>query len=470
MQSAVVVLAVLVVARLGIRPVSDPDAWWHVRAGEYLVHGGPFVGKDPWSPFATQPFILTQWLPDVFAFEVHQMWGWPGIAWLRCAGMLAFMSVVFWSTRRVADTLPAMIAALAGVVGALGSLSERPQIVGFVLLAATVGAWWATARDLRPRWWLIPMTWLWACCHGLWSLGLTVGCAVIVGLVVDRRLSRSSALRLSGVVGGSLMAACLTPVGPRLLLTPFEVAAAAAPSVEEWQASSVRQPTTLCVLLMLAAVVVVMLRSPARLPWWQVALLTLGAGYTLLMARTVAVGAVLAAPLLAESLQRLRGSLTPPPRRRSRCGLALLLAGVLVVAALLAPVMAGAPTGVPKGLSPALSRLEPGTIVLDDQGQSGWLLFSQPDLVPVIDLRSEVYGASYIRRYTDAILLRPGWSDFVEKSGASAALFRVDAPIADALRTQLGWVVVASADHYLLLRPGTAAGRARDGARTPTAG
>ena len=32
---------------LGIRPVSDNDAWWHLRVGEYLTHGGAFVGPDP---------------------------------------------------------------------------------------------------------------------------------------------------------------------------------------------------------------------------------------------------------------------------------------------------------------------------------------------------------------------------------------------------------------------------------------
>lgn len=450
----VTVLAVLVVARLGLRPVLDPDAWWHLKAGEYLLNGGPFVGKDPWSSFSTKPFILTQWLPDIVASQVHALFGWPGVAWLRCAAVLGVLAAVFWSTRRVADTLPAILAALGAVIGALGALSERPQVVSFIFLAVTVGAWWATAADLRARWWLVPMTWLWANSHGLWSIGLTVGCAVIVGLALDRRLSRPAFLKLSGVVAGSLVATSLTPVGPRLLVTPFEVAATAGPLVDEWQPSSARDFTTATVLVMLAVVVVVALRSRARKPWWQIALTAMAFGYTLLMVRTVAVGAVIAAPLLAEALQQLRESPCARPGKRGNWGIALLFIGVIAVAVPLAPILAGTPVGVPTKLSAALKALPAGSVILDEQRQSGWLLYTQPQLRLAIDLRSEVFDASYIRSYSDALAAKPGWDQFVKESGASAALVPDDTPIVEALTRRLGWVIAARGDRYVLLRQG----------------
>jgi hypothetical protein len=452
--SVATVIAVLVVARFGLRPVSDPDAWWHLKTGEYLLNGGPFVGKDPWSPFSTKPFVLTQWLPEVVAAQVHMLFGWPGVAWLRCAAVLGVLAAVFWSTRRVASTLPAILAALGAVIGASGSLSERPQVVSFIFLAVTVGAWSRTAVDLRPRRWLIPMTWLWACSHGLWSIGLTVGCAFIVGLALDRRLSRSVFLKLSGVIAGSLVAACLTPVGPRLLLTPFEVATAAGPLVNEWQPSSARDFTTGTVLVMLALVVVVALRSGVRRPWWQITLTAMAFGYTLLMNRTVAVGAVLVAPLLAEALQQLQRSSPCPLTRRGRWGIASVFVGVLALAIPLAPILAGTPDGVPGKLSASLKALPAGSVILDDQPQSGWLLYTQPHLRPVIDLRSELYDPNYLRRFNDAMAVKPGWEQFVRKSGASAALVPEGAPIIEALTERLGWVITAKGDGYLVMRPG----------------
>src|ERR1019366_8314359 len=165
----------------------------------------------------------------------YDIFGLPAVPWLRCAAMLALRSALVWAARQTADTVPAIMAAFAGLIGAGGSLFERPQLISFVLLAVTVGAWWKTAGDLRPRWWLVPMTWLWACSHGLWGVGVLIGLVVVAGLALDRRLDRRTMVRLLAVPALSVVAAALTPVGPRLVLTPIEVSSNAALFVEEWQ-------------------------------------------------------------------------------------------------------------------------------------------------------------------------------------------------------------------------------------------
>jgi hypothetical protein len=164
---ALSLFAVASTVKFGIRPVSDPDAWWHLRTGSYLLSHWRFDGPDPWVPFSSHHFVLTQWLPEIVAQKAYEVFGLPAVAWLRCAAMLALISALVWAARQAADAVPAVIAALAGLIGTGGSLSERPQLVSLVLLAVTVGAWWRTAGDLRPRWWLAPMTFLWACSHGL---------------------------------------------------------------------------------------------------------------------------------------------------------------------------------------------------------------------------------------------------------------------------------------------------------------
>src|SRR5665647_3533338 len=185
--------------KLGIRQVSDPDVWWHLKTGAYVLSRWRFNGPDPWVPFSSRPFVLTQWLPEVVAQQGYVLFGLPAVAWLRCAAMLALISALVWAARQAADAVPAIMAAIAGLIGTGGSLSERPQLISFVLLAVTVGAWWKTAKDLRSRWWLAPMTLLWACSHGLWGVGVLIGLAVIAGLALDRRLDRRTALRLLAV-------------------------------------------------------------------------------------------------------------------------------------------------------------------------------------------------------------------------------------------------------------------------------
>ena len=367
-------------------------------------------------------------------------------------GILLILSAILWCTRRVADTVPALITALAALVGTGGSLAERPQLVSFVLLAVWVGASWRTAEDLRPRWWLIPLTWVWASSHGLWPVGIAVGGLVILGLAADRRLDRHAALRLMLVPALSLVAAALTPVGPRLLLSAFSVSAAAGPFVQEWQPTSVRYPFALITLAMIAVVVLTWVRSTDVPPTWQIALAALAFVATLIMYRTVAIGAVIAAPLFASVLQQQRAR---PPRTVARrtvfTWLGLVLAAGLV-AMPVAGVVAEKPFGVPDGLRPQLASLPAKTVVLDQFAISGWLLWAEPQLIPVADLRSEVYSSEYLTAYRNNESVGPGWQTFVTRTGATVALLSKDSALADALGQQLHWRVIGRDNGYVLMQ------------------
>src|SRR5450631_4239197 len=155
LAAALAMVAVSVSVILGVRPVSDPSPWLHLKVGAFLLDGGRFGLPDPWAPFATRVYVPTEWLPAVVGQETYQAFGLPGIAWLRCAGILALLSALMWSTRRSAGSVTCALVSMAAVGGAYEGLTERPQLVGLVFLAVTVGAWWRTALDRRPRWWLV---------------------------------------------------------------------------------------------------------------------------------------------------------------------------------------------------------------------------------------------------------------------------------------------------------------------------
>ena len=446
-------LALALTVRAGTRAVGDPDIWWHLKTGQYVLNGGHFSGPDPWIPFATRPFVLTQWLPEVVAQKVYELAGLPGVAWLRCAAMLVLLGTLLWACRGIADSLPALMATLAAMLGAGASLTERPQLVSFILLSVTLAAWWRSADDLRARWWLIPLTWVWACSHGLWSVGIAVGGVVILGLAIDRRVDRRAALRLLLVPVLSLVATALTPVGPRLLLSPFDVSAAAGPFIQEWQPTSARNPFALITLAMIAVVVLTWVRSRSVPPTWQILLAATAFVSTLITYRTVAVGAVLAAPLFASALQQQRFR---PPKALTRHA-AFTWLGLSLAAALIAIPVAGSvaqkPFGVPDRLRPQLASLPAKTVVLDQFAISGWLLWAEPQLIPVADLRSEVYSLEYLAAYRNNERVGPGWQSFITRTGATVALLSEDSALADALQHQLDWRVAGKDNGYVLLEP-----------------
>jgi hypothetical protein len=449
---ALALFAIGATVKLGIRQVSDPDVWWHLKTGAYVLSGGQFNGPDPWVPFSSRPFVLTQWLPEVVAQQGYVLFGLPAVAWLRCAAMLALISALVWAARQAADAVPAIMAALAGLIGTGGSLSERPQLISFVLLAVTVGAWWKTAKDLRSRWWLAPMTLLWACSHGLWGVGVLIGLAVIAGLALDRRLDRRTALRLLAVPALSVVAAALTPVGPRLLLTPFEVSSNAAQFVQEWQPTDPRNFFAAVTLGMIALFVMPWIRGTSALPWWQVALAGTAVVCTLAMFRTVPVGSIIAAPLLASALQKVRGLPATPLSRRGTSAWIGLVAVAAIVAAPLAGAVAQRPSGWPEELRSELAAIPAKTVVLNDFAAGGWLLWAEPQLTPVIDLRSEIYSMDYIRDYRRTEDVRAGWQGFLERTKPRYALLKTKAPLTAALQESLHWTTVGKDADYILLK------------------
>ena len=449
---ALALFAIASTVRFGVRPVSDPDAWWHLKAGAYVLSRWRFYSPDPWVPFSSRPFVLTQWLPEIVAQKGYQLFGLPAVAWLRCAAMLALISALVWATRQAADAVPAIIASFAGLLGTGGSLSERPQLVSFVLLAVMVGAWWKTAGDLRPRWWLAPMTFVWACSHGLWGVGVLIGLVVIAGLALDRRLDRRTAVRLLAVPALSVVAAAMTPVGPRLLLTPFEVSSNAAQFVQEWQPTNTRDIFVAITLAMIALAVLPWIRGTAVRPWWQIALAAAAVVFTLAMGRTVPVGAIIAAPLLASSLQELRGHPVRPLTRRGMSAWAGLVAAAAIVAVPLAGAQAQRPEGWPEALRPQLAAIPAKTVVLNDYSAGGWLLWAEPHLTPVIDLRSEIYSKAYLQEYVRTQKVAPGWQQLLVRTKPAYALLTADSPLQVALRERLRWTTLGRDAGYVLLK------------------
>jgi hypothetical protein len=449
---ALALFAVATTVKLGIRAVSDPDAWWHLKTGAYVLSHGLFYGPDPWVPFSTRPFVLTQWLPEVVAQKGYELFGLPAVAWLRCAAMLALISALVWACRQAADAVPAIIAGLAALIGAGGSLSERPQLVSFVLLAVTVGAWWKTAGDLKPRWWLAPMTFLWACSHGMWGVGVIIGLAVVAGLALDRRLDRRSAMRLLAVPALSLVAAALTPVGPRLLLTPLEVSSNASQFVQEWHPTDARNIFAAVTLAMIVLALLPWIRGTSARPWWQIALAGSAVVFTLAMFRTVPIGSIVAAPLLASSLQEQRGHVRAPLTRRGTSAWIGLAVAAAIMAVPIAGSVAQKPSGWPEGLRAQLGAIPAKTVVLNDYAAGGWLLWAEPQLTPVIDLRSEIYSLGYIRQYIRTEEVRPGWQTLLEQTRPRYALLKANAPLTVALREQLHWATVGHDVGYVLLK------------------
>src|SRR5512134_588720 len=54
----------------GLRPIVDPDVWWHLRTGQWIIEHGAVPRADVFSTFGTgKPWIAYSWLFEVIVYH-----------------------------------------------------------------------------------------------------------------------------------------------------------------------------------------------------------------------------------------------------------------------------------------------------------------------------------------------------------------------------------------------------------------
>jgi hypothetical protein len=198
--------------------------------------------------------------------------------------------------------------------------------------------------------------------------------------------------------------------------------------------------------------VVPRLRRGERVPWFDVALVGLTALWAVYSQRTVPVAACMAAPLAAAALQPMLGARPRVPRPE-----ALLVVGAYAVAlvslAVAVPHTADRPRDTPSWLDGALDGLPRGTVVLDDTGFGGYLMWRFPQLDLVANGYGDTYTDAELERNADIAAVRAGWLDDVKDTHAAYAVLPPGSPLAYNLRQIQHWSVVEDGGDLQLLAP-----------------
>ncbi len=448
-------LAVLGFALQGLRPLTDQDTWWHLRTGEWIVGHRRLPTADPWSFTETHRWIPHEWLSEVLLYAAYRAGGYPGVLVLRSLVLGAVAFVVVRECRRRAGWLHATIASLLALAAVAPGAAARPQLASFLLMAM-FGAGLLRAVDRRrPPVWLIALAWLWANLHGLWTVAIAFYACVVLGLAVD--LGRRNIRTLAGfaAVGvGMVAAAALTPVGPRLLLSPFAVHGVTK-YVTEWGTPHITSLPTAAALLLLVIVAISWARSVRAIAAAEICYVLGAAVLALAYVRTGPLAGVLLAPpaaralaeLFAEPVTGLRWS-----RRLTAIGAAMVLGTAGIGSVVLASGDAIHPPA-PASASRTLDALPGRARVLDQFDLGNWMLWTAQDTSPAVDGRYEIYGSRYITHYLDVLDKRGDWKRFVADSRVEAAWLHVGVPLIDGLRRELGWTVAWTDGKTIILVP-----------------
>lgn len=311
-----VVLAIAFMAKVLVPHFEDPDFYWHIKTGEYLLSSWPLPRSDVFTyTHSGSPGVLSEWLAQIVLYRVFDTTGYFGTAVL-VAALCAFCGwLVYLSCRRQMDNpVHAMIVALACSLF-LVTAAPRPYLFTFAFFAATLFVlleFKYARRDCLLA--LLPVILLlWANTHGGFFLGLVLIFLFAGSEWLKRGLQSEGALetaRLAKLGLWSVAAMVITLATPEFFRAWWyffwgTLISSDPKTINEWQSPSFHVPITqgfLALVLIFFAIQAWAKRKP-DLTEIVVPLVFIASAFV--SVRNLSLAAIALAPFLAMNLGRL---------------------------------------------------------------------------------------------------------------------------------------------------------------------
>jgi hypothetical protein len=444
------------------RTATDPDLWWHLRTGQWIVETGHVPRTDPFSfTRGGMPWVSHEWLSETIFYELWTRLG-PG-ALIVFSSLITTAGFLLLYARCQAKTQkPHWAAALTvlAAVAAAFSWGARPQMFTFTL--ASLLLWLLDRAETRPRLLLCipPLFLLWLNLHAGFALGPALLVLYAVGLIFESAAgttpwppARLIATRILLITLACLALVPLNPSGAQLYHYPLDTLRSTGMRtfIVEWFSPNFHHllytPFLFVVLLLLVALAYS--RSHVKGRILLPLLFTAAAAFDAV--RHIPIFILLAIPVIAAAIPN---PLTSPPRSQPltirRRTPAMFYAAALVLLALFAIVrwidLARAQPAREAELFPqkavAFLRATPQPERLfafyDWGGYAIWKLDSKYRVFA--DGRADLYGNDLLRQSIQTVAqLHQGWEQVLDHWNVQTVLIPPGSALAQALFLDPRW-------------------------------
>ena len=295
--------------------IIDPDYYWHLQYGDWILDNGRLPTVDSWSwTFNGTAYKLTQWLGEVVMALANRTGGEIGTSILAATLVTLTIACSYRAARCYLDNRLAALAVAFGCNAILVSLPCRPHQFTHLGLACLtwIIASYQTKGDKKVLFWLPPLFALWVNLHGGYAVGLVYLWMVIGAIAADKFINNQcseiwSACKPLAVAALFAFAATLiNPYGWGAWQYAIDIASLKSSSagiVDEWAATTIKNDIGFNYFIVTSAMFICMASSAKRPPVSALlsALALAAVGWTSL--RVSIMMTILMVPLLAAWLR-----------------------------------------------------------------------------------------------------------------------------------------------------------------------
>ena len=452
-QLALVTLVYLLPSAQAMLPVDDPDVWWHLRTGEWMVRAAWVPITDPFSSFGYQkPWVAYSWLFELILYGVHSVLGLQGIV-IFTVGLALLIALALHRLVRAAKLSfrSEIIITAMGLACMKSLMTPRPWLFSilFFIIELNLLLEFRRSGAIRPLYWLPVLFFFWANIHVQFIYGLAVLFLVLAEPLILRLVGspESAGAKVPGVERGlvfvlalSMIATLATPYHVFIYRPVFEYATQTAvfQNVAELHPLFFRNPVDwiFLVLVLTASCVLGWRRNTSPFPYL---LLGMGAFLSFRARRDIWVGAVAAVAVVSNrAVMRAAADYLEFTATR-------VLAVVLAVAIALVGI-ARLRHITERELQTHVKKTFPVDAVAFVRGQNfapplynyfdwgGFLIWSLPEFKVSMDGRTNLQGEKRIEKNLAVWAGNPGWASDPELSGAELIIAERARPLTTLLR------------------------------------
>jgi hypothetical protein len=431
---------------LHIGDARDPDVWWHLRTGEWMLQYGAVPHTEPFSIFgAGKPWVAYSWLFELLIFQLYRWLGLVGLVVYSAGLVVSIAMVLHRLIRRLqADfTLAALVTAVAAF-SIYRLYTPRPWLFSILFFALELDVLFEARKTgkIRELAWLPVLFALWANVHIQFVDGLiVVGIALAESILASRCEGIQTRLRpgrMSAIAIGCVLATLVNPYGWRIYQVAYDLAGqlGALSQVTEFQAMQFRGPDNWCVLLLVFGAVGVLARAQ-RFAFFEAGLLAFATVVSFRAQRDVWLVVIAASAILALGLEG---------NKENRLRLKAIVAPLVVAAVCLivwlgfrvlgvdnARLRARLAEDMPVGAVEVVKAKGWSGPLYNDFNWGGYLIWTLR--MPVsMDGRTNVYGDQRLNRSYATWNAQRGWDSDPDLERANLVIGPVNAPLTQLLR------------------------------------
>jgi len=465
------------------RNVPDPDYWWHVQSGIWMLDHQKIISTDLFSfTRAGSPWMNSAWLQEIVMGLIVRATGTDLGAFSYFAGITAFGLLALWTSIKQ-NTLVKTAAVVLCLQIMLPTITSRPVMISFLFFVIFL---WILDRyrldGKSEMLFCLPiMMIIWCNSHGGFAMGYALLAAFLLVPAgqsflgwVNRRFPSLNPLteffsdpapstgygpylKTLGLVTLLVaLATCLSPYGIENLTAPLKNFLVQKGSIDafiiEWESPNFHSPLFVLFLAFLLVLSAGWMRSGRKVDWTDAAI-TLGLlAATLLMQRNL----LFSTPAMVYIASKYLPKITFSEILKSGVGnkLGILLPPALLLFALVYSVFIyqsladsslfkeKVESFYPVDAAKKLQGLPKGNL-FNTYNWGGYLINKAPEIPVFVDGRTVMFEDEFISGTYDVIYDgKPGWRDLLKKWNVRYLLVETQAPIVNVTR-EIGWPVLS---------------------------